>query len=299
MTWGPLSSAFGRKPLAGESVSRSEAAGAIRCRVLPIEAMTPDEAAQLHGLLFDLDDTLLDRGQLTEAAYSALFRLREAGLTLIAVTGRPAGWADVLVRLWPVRAIVAENGAVVVEASDSGPKWRDPIDVAARHTRRRELIDLVARMRSEFPGIQSADDAQARFTDHTFDIGERCSPARALVDAAAAFALERGARVHRSSVHLHVGFDAEDKASGTANWLVRGLGEDPATVRRRYAFIGDSENDEACFSGFQTSIAVANWSRGSSGIGPRYITHRAMGSGFAEAAGVLVARRQPRGIPVP
>jgi len=54
--------------------------------------LSPAEARSLSGLIFDLDDTLLDHGALTEAAYSALFRMREAGLRLIACTGRPAGW---------------------------------------------------------------------------------------------------------------------------------------------------------------------------------------------------------------
>ena len=79
----------------------------------PISALPPEEAAGLRGVAFDLDDTLLDHGRLLEATYSALFRLREAGLSLSGVTGRPAGWADVLTRVLPVEAIVAENGQAV------------------------------------------------------------------------------------------------------------------------------------------------------------------------------------------
>src|SRR5262249_59883715 len=71
-----------------------------------------DEARRLTGVVFDLDDTLLDHGELAEAAYRALFRLREAGLRLVACTGRPAGWGEVLARQWPIDAVVVENGAV-------------------------------------------------------------------------------------------------------------------------------------------------------------------------------------------
>ena len=72
----------------------------------PISELTPAEAKDLSGLLFDLDDTLLDEGQLSEAAYSALFRLRESQLLLVAVTGRPAAWGELVARQWPVDGVV-------------------------------------------------------------------------------------------------------------------------------------------------------------------------------------------------
>jgi len=77
----------------------------------PIATLLADEALRLSGLLFDLDDTLLDHGRLPETAYASLFRLRETGLELMCVTDRPAGWGEVLVRQWPIAAAVTENGA--------------------------------------------------------------------------------------------------------------------------------------------------------------------------------------------
>ena len=47
----------------------------------PISELPRAEAEGLDGLLFDLDDTVLDRGQLSEAAYAALFRLRAVSYT--------------------------------------------------------------------------------------------------------------------------------------------------------------------------------------------------------------------------
>jgi FMN phosphatase YigB (HAD superfamily) len=67
----------------------------------PLSALPPEDARRLRGVLFDLDDTLLSHGVLELAAYEALWRLYDAGLALVAVTGRPVGWADVLVRQWP------------------------------------------------------------------------------------------------------------------------------------------------------------------------------------------------------
>lgn len=210
-------------------------------------------------MLFDLDDTLLDHGELTEPAYSALFRLQEAGLLLVGVTGRPAGWAQLLVRQWPVQAMVAENGAVAFERHNGTVRRWDGVDERTRSVRRQELGELVAELRAAFPLLVPADDVEARISDYTFDIGERCRVSDEIVARVASFARERGARSHRSSVHLHVGFDTDDKASGVIRLLRNALGEDEARVRSRYAYVGDSENDARCFAEFHTTIAVSNF----------------------------------------
>ena len=256
----------------------------------PIETLTADEAGCLEGVLFDLDDTLLDHGELTEPAYCALFRLREAGLVLIGVTGRPAGWAQVLVRQWPVRAIVAENGAIAFGHHGGMLERWDAVDEGTRRARRHRLAALVAQIRGAFPQLLPADDVDTRISDFAFDIGEHSHPPDELVQRVAAFARERGARPLRSSVHLHVGFDTDDKASGVLRLLHDALGEDEKAARMRYAYVGDSENDERCFAEFCTSIAVSNL-RGRMSSSPRFITRAEMGAGFAEAARVLLARR--------
>ena len=71
--------------------------------------------ARLRGLLFDLDDTLLDEGRLLPEALEALYRLKQAGFELHAVTGRPAGWGAVLAHQWPVDGALTENGADVAD----------------------------------------------------------------------------------------------------------------------------------------------------------------------------------------
>src|SRR5687767_4374194 len=68
----------------------------------PLAALDRSEALALRGLLFDLDDTFIDEGKITEAAYSSLFRLREAGLELYIVTGRPLGWVRLFTRVFPI-----------------------------------------------------------------------------------------------------------------------------------------------------------------------------------------------------
>ena len=86
--------------------------------------LAADEALAIRGVLFNLDDTLLTHGVLTREAYGALWDLREAGLRLVAVTGRPGGWGEVIARQWPIEAAVTENGAVLVRATGpASPAW--------------------------------------------------------------------------------------------------------------------------------------------------------------------------------
>src|SRR5687768_14695066 len=68
-------------------------------------------ARGVRALLVDIDDTLSTDGKLTAEAYAALERLHLAGLRVVPVTGRPAGWCDHIARMWPVDAVVGENGA--------------------------------------------------------------------------------------------------------------------------------------------------------------------------------------------
>src|SRR6185436_17694883 len=87
------------------------AALARRKRLKPLAAFPRETRARIRGVLADIDDTLTTHGRLPAIAYAALERLREAGFLVIPVTGRPAGWCDHIARMWPVDAVVGENGA--------------------------------------------------------------------------------------------------------------------------------------------------------------------------------------------
>src|SRR5688500_16034532 len=78
----------------------------------PLAECTPAEFEGVKAVLTDIDDTLTTDGRLPAEAYSALERLQRAGLIVIPVTGRPAGWCDLIARLWPVDGVVGENGAL-------------------------------------------------------------------------------------------------------------------------------------------------------------------------------------------
>ncbi len=267
----------------------------------PIEALGAAEARRIAGVVFDLDDTLLDHGELTEAAYAALFRLREAGLSLIACTGRPAGWGEVLARQWPIDAVVAENGAIAL-VTDPSPHGRqvtviDPLPEAARRAARARLLDLAEELCARFPEAALADDNAARRTDVTLDVGEHRRVDAARIREIRAIARDRGVGTLVSSIHLHLMASADDKASGTIRLLCARFGEDATAARWRYAFVGDSANDAAAFAAFPLSFGVANVLRHVRGltVPPRYVAPEPMGRGFAAIAARLAALRASAG----
>lgn len=257
----------------------------------PLSALTADDVGGLAGVVFDLDDTLLDHGHLGEAAYGALFRMREAGLRLIGCTGRPFGWAELLARQWPVDAMIAENGAAAVVRTASGERRVHIVESAGD---RAGLMRLAEELVRRFPSARLTDDNAARVADVTIDIGEACRVPLAEVQAMQAIAHAEGVVTVASSVHLHLARETPDKAAGTVRVLGATFGEDATAARRRYTFIGDSGNDATAFAAFKLTFGVANVRASAASITlmPRFVAPSAMGRGFAEIAAAVVALRK-------
>lgn len=250
------------------------------------------EAARLRALATDLDDTVLDHGLLGVDALAALHALRDAGLPVFVATGRPLGWAEVVCRLLPVVAVLAENGACAAVRDGARVVTRFRAAASTRAADARRLDALLDALRAEVPSARPTDDVRARATDRTFDVGETWRAPDEDVARMRAVAAAHGARTSESSVHLHVTFELDDKASGIA-WLSRELfGLDPTAARARVGFVGDSGNDAAAFAGYETTFGVANvrLARGLR-VPPRYVSVAERGRGFAEIARAILARR--------
>jgi HAD superfamily hydrolase (TIGR01484 family) len=261
--------------------------------MLPLSSLSAERARALKGLLFDLDDTLLTRGVLTRSAFDALWGLHDAGLRLVAVTGRPSAWGEVLVRQWPIDGAVTENGAVHVLREGRCIVVRERCTKEEREARSTRLRALVREVAEAVPEAKLTDDVGGRRSDVTWDIGEHVHLSPERVDRIATSILRLGARTTRSSVHVHATFDVDDKASGSVSFLTRAFGEDAGSAVRRYAFIGDSGNDAACFGGFAVTFGVANVKDSLCRIvvPPRYVAALPMGEGFAEVARTLLSLR--------
>jgi hypothetical protein len=251
-------------------------------------------SAGLRGVFSDIDDTLTHEGVVAPEAYAALARARAAGLRVVLVTGRPAGWAEVLVSLWPVDAAIAENGGIAYLRRDRRLErfYFAPGEPMADARRLAALADEVL---SAFPFARRSDDTALRITDVAFDIGENQQLGAAEIEALTARCRELGARTLVSSVHAHACFHTADKAQMSARVAGMLWGESPSEVAEHYAFVGDSPNDQAAFTFFTASIGVANVTRYAADLRPppRYVTPSPNGRGFAEAIDAILARREP------
>jgi HAD superfamily hydrolase (TIGR01484 family) len=260
----------------------------------PLAALGREEASGLVGLLFDLDDTVLSHGLLTRDAYDALWNLKGAGLSLVAVTGRPCGWGEVIARQWPIDGVVAENGAVHIVRDGHGVtiSFADaPEAVATRFAR---LDALATEVAASVPEAVPTDDTRARRTDIAWDIGERQRAPREVIARIVSLAERAGARTTQSSVHLHASFERDDKASGVVRFVSARFGVEASRALVRFAFVGDSTNDASCFAAFKTTFGVANvaaYVRALS-VPPRYVASKERGEGFAEIAAALLALRR-------
>ena len=256
-----------------------------------------EEARRLRGLLFDLDDTLLSHGVLTRAAYDALWNLRDAGLALVAVTGRPSGWGELLVRQWPIDGCVTENGAVHVRAR--GARHRP-----ARRLRRgaapgAERAPRAARRAGPRGGPRGAAQRRRARPDQRRHVGRRRARDAAAGSRTPHRARDRARRGALDAVQRPPARDVRRRRQGDRrDPLLRAASSEKtrASPCVRYAFAGDSGNDAACFAAFRTTFGVANVraSLGRLSVTPRYVATREMGEGFAEiAAAILSARAGP------
>ena len=259
----------------------------------PLAAL-PDIARQdIRCVLTDIDDTLSTQGRITAETYTAMEALHAAGYLVIPVTGRPAGWCDHIARMWPVDAIVGENGALYMRHDDVARvlKKRFVADEAERKRDRQRLAAIGGKILREIPGCALASDQQYRETDIAIDYCEDVLPlSREDVDRVVAMMLSEGMSAKVSSIHVNGWFGSYDKLAMTRTLLAEEFGIDLDAEQQRCIFIGDSPNDAPMFDFFSYSIGVANVHTFGDAIAtpPKYVTTAKAGAGFAELATFLL-----------
>jgi len=261
---------------------------------LPLAAMPDAVRRGIRVVLTDIDDTLSTHGRLTATAYAALERLQAAGKRVIPITGRPAGWCDHIARMWPVDAVVGENGALYMrhDAQRHTLLRRFVADAATRAAQRARLADIATAILRDVPGCAVASDQHYRETDLAIDWCEDVVPlARADVDRIVRAMEEAGLTAKVSSIHVNGWFGDYDKLTMTRRLLAEAFGLDMDAVRDTIVFAGDSPNDAPMFAFFPHAVGVANVRAFLDRIAtpPRYVTTAAAGAGFAELADFLLA----------
>jgi HAD superfamily hydrolase (TIGR01484 family) len=266
----------------------------------PLAALPEAARANVRGVLADIDDTITTGGRLTPEAYAALARLHHAGLVVVPITGRPAGWCDHIARMWPVEAVIGENGAFVYTYDRHRRKMRRDMlladgDPAAR---REALMRVAARVLREVPGAALAADQPFRISDVAVDYCEDVPRLGAeKVDEICRILEDEGVHFKVSSIHVNFWIGDFDKLSGVRSFAERQEGISFTALAAAALFIGDSPNDEPLFGGFAHSIAVGNI-RGFLGRLrqlPEFITEKDSAEGFTEAVRTILAKRSGGG----
>jgi HAD superfamily hydrolase (TIGR01484 family) len=263
----------------------------------PWSQLPEAEVQAVIGVLTDIDDTLTTHGAITPDALAALAALKAAGLHVIAITGRPMGWSEPFVRPldqggWPIDAIVAENGAVALFREGDALTTLYAQDEPTRLRNAQRLREVAARVLREVPGAKLARDSAGRVTDIAVDHSEFAQLHQTRIDDAVAIMVSEGMSATVSSIHINGWFGEHTKLSG-ARWIVRRLLAQELDARR-WAYVGDSANDQLMFGHFPLSVGVANLLDFADAltVWPAYITQGARGAGFAEVARRLVEHRR-------
>jgi len=264
-----------------------------------IKNVSVEIVKNLSGIFFDIDETFTTLGKIHAVAFQALWALKDSGLKVVPITGRPAGWCDHIARLWPVDGIIGENGALYFWFDEKEKKLKkrflDPEDIRAE--KRQRLISIRDEILASIPGTALASDQLYRETDLAIDY---CEDVKHLdqtsVDKICQIFKKHGATCKISSIHINGWFGDYDKLKMTKIFVQEQWGMDPDINKERFFFCGDSPNDEPMFQYFPHTAGVKNVLLFTERMRylPSYITNNEGGEGFAKIVEIIL---QIRGTP--
>jgi HAD superfamily hydrolase (TIGR01484 family) len=265
-------------------------------RPQPLAECPSHDLAQIRFVLTDIDDTLTLDGRLPACAYDAMEQLTNAGLSLVPITGRPAGWCDLIARQWPIAGIVGENGAFYFRYDEISRRMIRQYTRSAdqRAADRGKLNQLRTEILAAVPGAAISADQAYREADLAIDFAEDVGPlSRDEISEIVRRFESRGAIAKVSSIHVNGWFGTYDKLSMTRQFFadIWQIDIDDPIKRAQIAFAGDSPNDQPMFSFFDMSIGVANVLNFGDLLThpPSYVTPAPGGHGFAELAQAILA----------
>ncbi|MBT7906772.1 MAG: HAD-IIB family hydrolase [Marinovum sp.] len=262
----------------------------------PIHKFPKDIAKNITCVFTDIDDTLTTEGSLPACAYNALEALTKAGIHVAPITGRPAGWCDMIARLWPVAGVVGENGAFYFSYDRHQKKMIRAYDTdeLTRTSDRKRLDNIAERILTEVPGCAISVDQTFRDTDLAIDIAEDVPE----LDEPSVLRVkeifeEEGAVAKVSSIHVNGWYGTYSKLTMSRRFAIERLGLDVDSRKENFVFCGDSPNDGSMFEFFPFACGVANVKQfeGKMPSYPAFVSEKKGGEGFVEIAEILLKAR--------
>jgi HAD superfamily hydrolase (TIGR01484 family) len=260
----------------------------------PFAQFTTVVKKNIRFILTDIDDTLTVNGRLPAAVFTAMEHLQQENKRVIPITGRPAGWCDHIARVWPVDAVVGENGAFYFRYDGELRKMQRRYfkSEAQRATDRDKLEKLKTDILKKIPGCRVSADQAFREADLAIDYCEDI-PALSMkeIDEIVRCFESAGAHAKVSSIHVNGWFGEYDKLTMTKMLFEEVYRESLDVMKSEVIFIGDSPNDAPMFAYFPNSVGVANVLQFEERLTskPAWVTRKAGGYGFAEMVDQLLS----------
>jgi len=252
--------------------------------------------AGVKAVLTDIDDTLTLHGRLPAEAFDALWKLKRAGIRVVPITGRPAGWCDLIARQWPVDGVVGENGAFYFRYDEQAKKmirvYAQSADI--RRANSEKLWKIADRVLKDFPGTAIASDQAYREIDVAIDFCEDVPPLPLATAQAIAEAFHKeGAAAKVSSIHVNAWFGDHDKLTMSERFLAESFDIRLEKDLNHIAYCGDSPNDAPMYAVFPLGVGVANIRPYAPLMKhlPNYVTQGEGGHGFAEFVDAVLKAR--------
>ena len=260
----------------------------------PIKDFPREKRSAITYLLTDIDDTITIEGKMPACAFQAMEDLDNAGIKVIPITGRPSGWCDHIARMWPVKAVVGENGAFYFVYDNHNKRMirRYFKTDQERQQDQEKLSAIKQKILNSIPGCVVSADQPYREADLAIDFAEDVPPlSLADIDRIVTIFEQFGATAKVSSIHVNGWFGTYDKLSMTQILFKEVFKTDLDAIKENVIFVGDSPNDEPMFEYFPNAVGVANVLAFKDRLSfkPAWITKGKGGIGFAQLAKIFVS----------
>lgn len=250
-----------------------------------------DFSNPISFLFTDIDDTLTDEGLIHPPAYTAIWSLAQAGIKVVPVTGRPAGWCELIARQWPVQGVIGENGAFYFRYHNKKMQRHFYIDEKTRQNNQARLERIKQEVLNTVPGCALASDQFCRLFDLAIDFCEDVPALKSTeVQKIVSIFNQHGAQAKISSIHVNGWFGDYNKLTMVKDYLHREWNISSDEAKKYAGFSGDSPNDEPMFEFFPHSFGVANIKDFIETLRfpPQYIAQERGGLGFVEISHQLI-----------
>ena len=250
----------------------------------------------INWVFTDVDDTLTWEGSLPPETLIALQKLRDNGIKVVAVTGACAGWCDHIAQLWPVDAVLGENGAFLLKKESGSLKISTNLpltDIRANQAKLKQQIEAIL---TRYPELSLTLDQEYRLCEVAIDIGQNCEPVdQKIVQAVLKEIHALGAHATASSIHINAWYGEHSKRNAVSQFLEeQGLSEEQ--IHQHACYVGDSMNDQQMFESLPLTVGVANiqhyWDK--LDHHPSLVMSKPGGYGFAEFTEKLLVIKKTR-----